>query len=331
MGDGLAEVVARVATLPPARGGAIPLPSPVPPPRRATDYELASRNDGMDGARMALKHLVQRQRQLERDLRSLRDDLCGTVHVDRVELLGPRIREPRVSVVLTVYNYADYVAAAVRSVALSDTREIELVVVDDASTDDSVALVREAAGAHPWLPVTLVRRARNGGLPAARNLGVRQARADYLFILDADNEVLPSGIRLLAETLDVEPEAGFAYGTIEGFGVEGSASLVSWLDWDPARLRYGNFVDAMAMLRRSAWEQVGGYAEDSSLYGWEDFALWCAMADAGVRGVHTQSFVARYRVSPHSMIALTTIDVSAAWATLLRRFPSLAEESAPVG
>ena len=85
----------------------------------------------------------------------------------------------------------------------------------------------------------------------------------------------------------------------------------------------------MAMLRRSAWEQVGGYPEDPSLYGWEDFALWCAMADVGIRGVHAQSFVARYRVSPHSMIALTTIDVSAAWATLLRRFPSLAEESAP--
>ena len=74
---------------------------------------------------------------------------------------------------------------------------------------------------YPWLPVTIVQRGQNGGLPAARNMGVRQASADYVFILDADNEVLPSGIRLLAETLDAEPEAGFAYGTIEGFGSRG--------------------------------------------------------------------------------------------------------------
>jgi hypothetical protein len=326
MGDGLAEVVIAVAALPAARNGGSPAAAPVPPPRRATDYELAARNDGMDGARMALKHLVVRQRQLERDFRDLRSELRGERHVDRVEHLGPYLAHPRVSVVLTVYNYSDHVADALRSVALSDSRDIELVVVDDASTDDSVAVVRRAQESHPWLPVTLVLRGRNGGLPSARNLGISQARAEYVFMLDADNEVLPAGIRQLAETLDASPEAGFAYGTIEGFGVEGTARLVSWLDWDPARLRYGNYVDAMAMLRRSALDRVGGYADDPTLYGWEDFALWCAMAEAGITGVHVQSFVARYRISPHSMIALTTIDVSAAWATLLRRFPTLGEE-----
>jgi hypothetical protein len=329
MGDALAEVIADLAAQPwlSRRGGAS-APAPLAPPRRVAEYELAARNDGMDGARMALKHLVVRQRQLERELRELRETLAGARYVDRVERIGPKLAAPRVSVVLTVYDYADHVGDALRSVALGDLRDIEVVVVDDASTDDSVEVVLRAQAEHSWLPVTLVRRGRNGGLPAARNLGIRLARADYVFILDADNEVEPRGIRQLAEALDAHPEAGFAYGTIGGFTADGPADLLSWLDWDPERLRYGNFVDAMAMLRRTAWEAAGGYTEDPTLYGWEDFALWCAMADAGVTGIHLRTIVARYRLSPHSMIALTRIDVSAAWATLLRRFPSLGREPA---
>ena len=63
----------------------------------------------------------------------------------------------------------------------------------------------------------------------------------------------------------------------------------------------------------------------AALAGWEDFAVWIALADAGLRGVRVPEIVGRYRVSPHSMIALTDIDHSAAWATLLRRYPVLTE------
>jgi hypothetical protein len=332
--DALAAAVDRAAATPiTSRSGGAVGPMPEPRPRRRPEYELAAQNDGLDGARMALKHLVVRQRVTERRLEDLRRRLDHVVDVDRIEVLGPRVERPRVSVVVTVYNFADYVGEALRSVALSDMRDLEVVVVDDASSDGSVEVVRDACASHPWLPVTLIRRNRNGGLPAARNLGVRHARAEYVFMLDADNQVYPSGIRQLAEALDQAPDAGFAYGTIEGFDASGPTGLVSFLDWDPARLRFGNYIDAMALLRRGTLESVGGYSDDPSLYGWEDFGVWCAMAAAGIDGVHVRNLVARYRTNPHSMIALTRIDVSAAWSTLLRRFPSLAldPEERPTG
>jgi hypothetical protein len=103
---------------------------------------------------------------------------------------------------------------------------------------------------------------------------------------------------------------------------------MNWLPWDPGRLRQGNYIDAMALLRRSAFEAVGGYSTEPALYGWEDYALWLAMADRGYDGVHVADFVGQYRRSPQSMIALANVDSSAAWGALLRRYPSLAGDPA---
>ena len=231
--------------------------------------------------------------------------------------------EPRVSVLLTVHNYADYVGEALRSVALSDLRNIEVIAVDDASTDNSVEAVRASCGELPWLSVKLVRVGCNRGLPAARNLALEHAAANLLFILDADNSVLPHGLGRLASALEEHPDAAFAYGILESFDLNGPSGLMNWLDWDPARLRHGNYIDAMAMVRRSALEAVGGYSTDPNLYGWEDFDLWAAMASRGLHGVRVADFVARYRQSPHSMITLANIDSLATWNTLLRRHSTM--------
>ena len=95
------------------------------------------------------------------------------------------------SVVVTLYNYAHTIAAALRSVGLSDLDEVELVLVDDASTDDSLAVARAALEEMPWLRGRIVERGANGGLARARNLGIAHSRADYVFVLDADNAVHP--------------------------------------------------------------------------------------------------------------------------------------------
>jgi glycosyltransferase involved in cell wall biosynthesis len=208
-------------------------------------------------------------------------------------------------------------------VALSEFGAHELVIVDDASTDGSVAVIEAELASHPWLPALLVARGRNRGLAAARNLAARHARGDYVFVLDADNFVYPHALARLTDALDRDPGASFAYGILEVFSSRGPTDLKSWLDWDPERLRYGNFVDAMAMIRRSALEEAGGYSSDARLYGWEDFALWCALADRGQRGVLVPEIIAAYRSSIGSMIALTDIDASAAWSALLERYPIL--------
>jgi hypothetical protein len=303
-----------------------PVPMPLRPPAPAPEWE--ARVDWLGDqlpVRVALKELVVRQRELSRRV----DALAGSAGADEdvVEQLGPPVASPQVSVLLTVHDYADLVGEALRSVAASDLREIEVVAVDDASGDGSVEAIRRACAAVPWLSVRLVRRSRNHGLAEARNLAAAHASADLLFPLDADNRVLPRGLGRLAQALDDDPGAAFAYGILQTFDATGPRGMASWRDWDPARLRQGSYIDAMALIRRSALDRVGGYPTDRDLLGWEDFAVWVALADAGMHGVRVPEMVASYRVSPHSMISLTDIDQSAAWATLLRRYPSLAESA----
>ena len=111
------------------------------------------------------------------------------------------------------------------------------MLVDDASTDGSLAVARETWIGFPWLTGTIVARGANHGLPAARNLAVEHARAPYVFILDADNVVYPHAFERLAERLDSDPDAAFAYGILEKFDADGPYDLVSCLAWDPKLLR----------------------------------------------------------------------------------------------
>lgn len=304
---------------PPATG-----PMPLKPPSRQVAWEEeAEAMGGLRPIRTALMHLVSQGRRLERRINDLvaPNQSGGGLEIEQH---GPRRESPKVSVLLTVYNYADYVRSALHSVAVSSLEEVEVVIVDDASTDNSVEAIRDACGEFPWLSVKLLRRLQNAGLSAARNLAAEHASAELLFVLDADNAVFPRALERLAGALD-ESDAAFAYGLIETFDVDGPAGIVSWIDWDPARLRFGNYIDAMAMIRRSALEAVGGYSTEAAFsMGWEDFALWVAMAHNGLDGIRVPEFVGRYRVNPHSMLSLTDIDHSAVWAALLRKYPSLA-------
>jgi hypothetical protein len=325
----LAETVGEVASRPILVSGGrarevLPRPNPpqVPPP----EYErvMEARTD-LDIVRMATKQLLLDQREMRKALRDLQLSMTGERPEEYVtECVGIQgTSAPRVSVVITVYNYASLVGAAIESVATSEFTDYELLIVDDASSDGSGEQVRTALTRAPWVQAKLITRSHNGGLAQARNLGAELAAGDLVFILDADNTIYPHALGRLVQALDKAPSAAFAYGIIEQFDVKGSTSLMSYLGWDQRRLRYGNFVDAMALMRRSALLDVGGYVTDPRLYGWEDFALWCAFADRGWDAVRVPEIVARYRLGLHSMISLTNIDASDAWTLLLDRFACL--------
>jgi hypothetical protein len=99
---------------------------------------------------------------------------------------------------------------------------------------------------------------------------------------------------------------------------------VSYAAWDPERLRVMNYVDAMALVRTQALRALGGYVTDPRLHGWEDYDLWCGMANRGWRGVSVPEIVGRYRVAQHSMLRSTTqISNVDAFSVLSERHPRL--------
>ncbi|HVX21089.1 MAG TPA: glycosyltransferase [Acidimicrobiales bacterium] len=240
-----------------------------------------------------------------------------------------RQARPEVSIVLTNYNYEALVGETIESVVASVGIVPELIVVDDHSVDDSLNLIRELMARRPWFPTMLVSKHANLGLSEARNTGFRHARAEHVFVLDADNLVYPSGIATLLRTIRAHGEDyAMAYGVIDCFadapGKE-PVGLVSCLPWDPYRLTCGNYIDAMALIRRSAWEAVGGYDwnMDEHFGGWEDFDLWLRFASQGYSAAFVSTPVARYRVHGTSMLQSFNWAPGVAFDELRRRYPGL--------
>jgi len=217
---------------------------------------------------------------------------------------------PAVSVVITVYNYATFVDECLHSVMSADPVPggAEVVVVDDASTDDSVAVVQQAVR-DDVLPLLLVKKDRNTGLADARNLGVQQARGRFVFMLDADNRIHPSALRRLHSAL-VDGTSVAAYGLIQRFDGETGEplGLTSMYDWDVGALIRRPYIDAMAMFDRRRLLEVRGYSTELIEYGWfgwEDYDLWLKLAQAGYRCTLVPNILSAYRVHPHSMIHRT--------------------------
>ncbi|MDO8392692.1 MAG: glycosyltransferase [Actinomycetota bacterium] len=248
-------------------------------------------------------------------------------HVDRHSTAAYTATTPDVTVVVPLYQQGDYIGDALASVAAASGSRlaVETVIVDDHSPDDSAEVVLAYMAANPWQPITLLRRAANGGLPVARNTGFAAARGRYVFALDADNLLRPNGLRVLAAHLDAAPaEVVAAYGLLERFDETGPVGLTSHLPWDPDLLVHGAFIDAMAMWRKDAWEALGGYADDLGIYGWEDYDLWLTTAEHGSRADLVPRLVGRYREQGGSMRKVSDVDMASNFERLRLRHPRLA-------
>jgi hypothetical protein len=142
-------------------------------------------------------------------------------------------------------------------------------------------------------------------------------------MLDADNDVYPTAFDRLAAALDADAGAAFAYSLVEAHNEGRPRGLLSASPWDPLRLRRGNYIDAMSMIRRSELLEAGGYTDDIRLHGWEDFDLWCRFAAESKRGLLVPEVLCRYSLSEASMISVTNLDSSDAWNLLRELYPSV--------
>jgi glycosyltransferase involved in cell wall biosynthesis len=196
------------------------------------------------------------------------------------------------------------------------------LVVDDHATDDSRSVVQRFIVEHPEAPMALIAKEANEGLAAARNTGFEMARAPLVMVMDADNMIYPSCLRKLADALGEHPDVDAAYAILEDFGDQ--RNIRGAIAWDVERLCRANYIDAQSMIRRAAWQRLGGYrADDEHVYGWEDWDLWLRLAAEGGRAMLVTQILGRYRVQRGSMIALTNLATDDAIAAMRKRYPTL--------
>ena len=199
------------------------------------------------------------------------------------------------TVCVTLYNYEAHILDALESAFAQTLPALGLVVLDDASTDGGPARVERwmRASSARFAGLCLARHATNAGLARARNGAIDLARSPFVMVLDADNELHPRCVQRLHSSLAAS-EFGFAYSIIERFGdLQG---LMGTAGWSHELLRGGNYIDAMALLRKSTWERVGGYNR-MKIGGWEDYDFWCKCVEAGIDGLLVPEILCRYRTT----------------------------------
>jgi glycosyltransferase involved in cell wall biosynthesis len=239
---------------------------------------------------------------------------------------------PAVSVILTLYNYRSYIRQCLKSLEDSNTAAIpggiEVVIVNDASTDDSLeqAITSQRNSRHP---VRIVDKQLNTGLADARNIGLQSARAPYAFILDADNMVFPRALEQLHSTI-VRDNSAAVYSMLCRF--EGAHNnpegLLSYYDWDPQMLVERPYIDAMALFNRRQLIEIGGY--DTDLYnfgwfGWEDYDLWLRIAQAKLPVMFLPNVLCLYRHHEKAMSNMTNLFEEELVRHLLEKYRSLVE------
>jgi glycosyltransferase involved in cell wall biosynthesis len=213
--------------------------------------------------------------------------------------------QPRLSVIIPCFNHGEYLPDAIRSVEEARREDVELIVVDDGSTDSLTCEVIERLKERESDRLTVIRQ-QNGGLAAARNAGFNAARSSYLLPLDADNRIRPDYIDYGIAILSARPEVGVVYGDAEYFGAKSGRWKMG--KFEVERLLEWNYIDACAVVRREVWEQNGGYDGAMPKMGLEDWDMWLGAVSRGWKFAYVPEILFDYRVTPGSMISRANPD-----------------------
>lgn len=221
---------------------------------------------------------------------------------------SPLRRSPRVSVIIPSHQYGRFLGATLGSVLSQDGVDLDVLVIDDGSTDDSVAVARRVASDDPRVEVRVHKH--NIGHIQTFNEGIAWASGEYVVLLGSD-DVLPEGaLARSTALLEAHPEVGLAYGwgrtfrTPEPPPVRGH--LRGWTLWDGRQWMRSRFErgesgirSPEAVVRRSVHDEIGDY--NVAYPRTADFDVWmrcAAVADVGrVDGIE-QAF---YRLHPAQM------------------------------
>lgn len=203
---------------------------------------------------------------------------------------------PRVSVIIPTYRHKEHILRTLDSVRAQEFSDLEIIVVDDGSTDGTESVLRPLAGQG----VIRYHRQQNRGAAAARNAGLAMARGEYVAYLDDDDLWPPDKLAWQVACLDSAPVIAVG-GTMRCFkgaepelvadGDGGSWRAVGLPDF----FREGNVFQTpgQVLVRRSALIAAGGF--DEALWGTDDFDLWMRLVRAGEVRLHDRLAVF-YRV-----------------------------------
>jgi len=206
-----------------------------------------------------------------------------------------------ISVIITSHaNRGNQCKNAIQSVLNQTFPDLEVIVVDDASTDDTEKVIKSL----PDNRIRYFRRKRSRGIHSiVKNKGIRESRGDYIAFLDSDNTYRPDHLRILMREFEADPELDVAYGDrwihasdYDGIGYFGDYSL--------GNLIVRNYIDTSdALIKRKALYYVGGWDERYKRYA--DWNLFLRMGKAGFKFKRVPQVITDYYISKDSISRLS--------------------------
>lgn len=203
---------------------------------------------------------------------------------------------PLCSVIIPCYNQGGYLPEAVESVRASAYPNLEIIVVDDGSTDPETVRMLENLPRGPRLRIL---RQENQGLAGARNAGIRHAGGKYILPLDADDRIHPQFIAKAVEVLERREEVGIVGCNVEFFGDRSGRYFLPPFRFPGILLR--NAFVCSSVFRRSDWAAVGGYRRNM-VFGGEDWDFWISIVELGREAVRLDEVLFYYRKHGFSML-----------------------------
>lgn len=200
-----------------------------------------------------------------------------------------------VSVVIPCYNQGKYLIETVNSVLASTYRPLEIIIVNDGSTDDSLLIAEQLKKAHTEINVI---DQINGGVAKARNTGVKASSGELILPLDGDDKIAPEYIEKAVETLKNKPNVKVVYCKAVKFS-ETWEKFWKLKPFSSYQLARDNMIFVASFFRKQDFEAVGGFSEDMVM-GREDWEFWIKMLKSGGEVVQLPFIGFYYRMTPES-------------------------------
>ena len=192
---------------------------------------------------------------------------------------------PKVSIIMGIYNCESTLSEAVECILEQTFSDWELILCDDGSADDTVGIAVRYAAEYPDR-IRLICNKTNLGLNRTLNRCLEVARGQYIARMDGDDRCASHRLEVEVAALEAEPEISIVSTDMEFFDENGTWGRISHPEYPQKRdfIHGSPFCHAPCMVRREAYEAVGGYSVGERLLRVEDYHLWLKMYCAGYVG-----------------------------------------------
>jgi GT2 family glycosyltransferase len=251
----------------------------------------------------------------------------GTEYIAVIPYCKPRPDDPLVSVVTPVYNGADYIAQAIESVLIQSYPRVELIIVDDGSTDAT----RDVVAAFEDERIKYIYK-ENGGASSARNLAIKEATGEYIMPLDADDMITPDFIVKHLRQFQSDPNADLVYCDVLLIDSAGKPiKVMEKPEYQDRRSMVRDLFQAghpvipfRLGIRRSVFDKIGFYDENLTVA--EDYDMIRRFVKAGLNARHLPEPLHLRRMHRDSLCATADQEKVRSHFDVIRRF---AETFAP--